>query len=272
MLDRYINVPACAVQNFVGSLLGNTLGALSGAIDSIISKLSALIGGAFSVVGGILGILGQIAGFLACEEKSECPENKEWNIFEGGKPPETFDIASIIDQAKGLAANAASLVDIDSIAQIDFANLLNDATDAANRCNVGPVFCGPPKVTFWGGGGSGARANAIVSAAGDLLGIDLITQGSGYRKPPSIDISDNCGKGGGVRARVEMEPDGGTDPNTFQQLLELEELLWKTLDLDSSLDLMVIWVEWVEFGHKRLDCCKREEDGRWQKYPRRSSK
>ncbi len=267
MLDRYINVPACAVQNFVGSLLGNTLGALSGAIDSIISKLSALIGGAFSIVGGILGILGQIAGFLACEESQECPENKEWNIFEGGKPPETFDIASIIDQAKGLAANAASLVDIDSIAQIDFANLLSDATSAANRCNVGPVFCGPPKVTFWGGGGSGARANAIVSAAGDLLGIDLITQGSGYRKPPSIDISDNCGKGGGVRARVEMEPDGGTDPNTLQPTSRVRRVVVE--DTGSGFisrpdgDLGGMGRVWAP---KDWTVVKRE-DGRWQKYP-----
>ena len=210
MLDRYINVPACAVQNFVGSLLGNTLGALSGAIDSIIGSLSSLIGGAFSLVNGILGILGQIAGFLACEEDQECPETKEWNIFEGSKPPTTFNIEGIISSAKSLAANAANLVDIDNIASIDFGELIDGAVNAANGCNVGPVFCGPPQVTFWGGGGSGGRGNAIVSAAGDLLGVDLIAPGIGYSKAPFVDISDNCGKGSGSRVRVEMEPDGGT--------------------------------------------------------------
>ena len=209
MLDRYINVPACAVQNFVGSLLGSTLGALSGAIDSIIGSLSSLIGGAFSLVNGILGILGQIAGFLACEEDQECPETKEWNIFEGSKPPTTFNIEGIISSAKSLAANAANLVDIDNIASIDFGELIDSAVNSANGCNVGPVFCGPPQVTFWGGGGSGGRGNAIVSAAGDLLGVDLIAPGIGYSKAPFVDISDNCGKGGGSRARVEMEPDGG---------------------------------------------------------------
>ena len=38
MLDRYINVPACAVQNFVGSLLVILLVLLGGAIDSIINN------------------------------------------------------------------------------------------------------------------------------------------------------------------------------------------------------------------------------------------
>ena len=154
----------------------------------LLSIIIFFIGGAFSIAGSILGILGQIAGFLACEESQECPENKEWNIFDGGKPPETFDIDSIINKAKGLLVQMhAKFVDIDNLALLILMPILiNDATDAANRCNVGPVFCGPPKVTFWGGGGSGARGNAIVSAAGDLLGIDLIAGALGYRKAPVL--------------------------------------------------------------------------------------
>lgn len=267
MLDRYINVPACAVQNFVGSLLGSTLGALSGAIDSILSKLSALIGGAFSLVNGILGILGQIAGFLACEEDQECPETKEWSIFEGGKPPVSFDIGSIIDQAKGLAANAANLVDIDNIANIDFGDILSDAVNSANKCNIGPLFCGPPQVSFWGGGGSGARGNAIVSAAGDILGIDLISSGLGYTKVPSIDVSDSCGKGGGSRFRVVMKSDGGINPSTLEPTLSVSQVIVEdpgsgyipNFDGDLGGDGRV-WApkDWTVV---------RSPDGRWRKYP-----
>ena len=227
MLDRYINVPACAVQNFVASLLGNTLGALTGAINSIINNISALLGGAFSIAGSILGILGQIAGFLSCEEKQECPDTKEWNIFEGGSPPMTLDLDSIINQAKGLAASASNLVDIENLASIDFDNLISDAVASINGCNVGPVFCGPPQVTFWGGGGSGARGNAIVSAAGELLGVDLIAGGLGYKKAPGIQIKDNCGKGGGVRAQVITAPDGGIDPQTGDPTLRVVQVVIK---------------------------------------------
>lgn len=221
MLDRYINVPACAVSNFVADLLGNTLGAISSAVDRIISSVSGLIGGVFSLADSILGLLGAIAGFFACEEDQECPETKEWNIFEGGKPSAVFDIDSIISRAKGIASQAQGVVGsatglIDTIGSaVDFSGLINSAVSATSGCNVGPVFCAPPTVTFWGGGGGGgATGNVIVSAAGDILGVDIVSQGSGYKKAPFVTIEDNCGKGSGVYATAIITPDGGTDPDT----------------------------------------------------------
>lgn len=210
MLDRYVNVPACAIQNFIGGLLGGILGALGGAIDSIISKVSGLIGGVFSLAGSILGLLKALAGFFSCEETQKCPNTKEWSIFDGGKPPVQFNIASILNQAKSLAGQAAGLVDIANIGNFNFNDLINQAVNSANSCNVGPVFCGPPKVTFWGGDGGGANGNVIVSAVGDILGVDVILGGS-YKKAPFVDISDNCGKGSGVRATAITEPTGDVD-------------------------------------------------------------
>lgn len=217
MLDRYINVPACAVQNFISSLLGNTLGAVSSAIDSIISSVSDLIGGVFSLADSILGLLKAIAGFFACEEDQECPDTKEWNIFEGGKPSAVFDIDSILNNAKSVSGKAKNIIDqggdlITTAANaVDFSNLINSATNTLNSCNIGPLFCGPPKVTFWGGGGSGAVGNAIISASGDLLGVDLISSGTGYTKPPSISIEDSCGKGSGASAIAIMEKERPSD-------------------------------------------------------------
>jgi hypothetical protein len=267
MLDRYINVPACAVQNFIASLLGNTLGALAGAIDSIISNIASLLGGAFSIAGSILGILGQIAGFLSCEESQECPDTKEWNIFEGGSPPMVLNLDSIINQAKGLASSASSLIDMDNIALIDFGGLISDAANSVGGCNVGPVFCGPPQVNFWGGGGSGAKGNAIVSAAGELLGVDLIAGGLGYKKAPKLQIKDNCGKGGGVRAQVITAPDGGIDSQTGEPTLKVVQVVIKDAgggypsrpDGDLGGDGRV-WAprDWTVV---------KREDGRWEKFP-----
>jgi len=267
MLDRYINVPACAVQNFIASLLGNTLGALTGAINSIINNISSLLGGAFSIAGAILGILGQIAGFLVCEEKQECPDTKEWNIFEGGSPPITLDLDSIINQAKGIAASASNLVDIDNLASIDFDGLISDAVQSINGCNVGPLFCGPPQVTFWGGGGSGARGNAIVSAAGELLGVDLIAGGLGYKKAPGIQIKDNCGKGGGVRAQVITAPDGGVDPQTGDPTLRVVQVVIKDpgggFISRPNGDLGGDGRVWAPSDYTVV----KRGDGRWEKFP-----
>ena len=267
MLDRYINVPACAVQNFVGSLLGNTLGALTGAINSIINNISSLLGGAFSIAGSILGVLGQIAGFFACEEKQECPDTKEWNIFDGGSPPMTLDLDSIINKAKGVAGAASKLVDIENLASIDFDGLIADAAQSAGGCNVGPVFCGPPQVTFWGGGGSGAKGNAIVSAAGSLLGIDLIAGGLGYKKAPSVQIKDNCGKGGGVRAKVITAPDGGIDPETGDPTLKVVQVIVQDegggFISRPNGDLGGDGRVWAPADYTVV----KREDGRWEKFP-----
>jgi hypothetical protein len=273
IFNRYINVPACAVQNFVADLLGNTIGRIAGAVDSIISSVSGLIGGAFSIANSILNLLKALAGFFACEEEQECPETKEWNIFEGGKPAAIFDINSIINSAQGIASQVSGLVGsatgvVDTIAAaVDFSGLINSAISATSGCNVGPVFCGPPTVTFWGGGGSGARGNAILSATGDILGVDIIAGGSGYTKAPFIDISDNCGKGSGAYATPIIAPDGGTDPNTGQPTYQVVNVAVPSPGADYPTrpngDLGGDGRVWAPAENTVI----RTPDGRWEQYP-----
>ena len=71
-----------------------------------------------------------------------------------------------------------------------------------DACNVGPILCGPPKVSFWGGGGQGATGNAIISATGEILGVDITSTGFGYSNAPFITFEDACGKGNGATAVV----------------------------------------------------------------------
>ena len=273
IFDRYINVPACAISNFVANLIGNTIGKIAGAIDSIISSVSGLIGGVFSLANSILNLLKALAGFFACEEKQECPETKEWNIFEGGKPAAIFDVDSIIGAAQGIASQAMGLVGsatglVDTIgAAVDFSDLINSAVSSTSGCNIGPVFCGPPTVTFWGGGGSGALGNAIVSAAGDILGVDIIARGIGYTKAPSVDISDNCGKGSGVNAIAVMQPDGGTDPDTGLPTQQVVNVVIESPGADYPTrpdgDLGGDGRIWAPAENTVI----RTSDGRWEQYP-----
>lgn len=273
IFDRYINVPACAVQNFIADLLGNTIGRIAGAIDSIISAVSGLIGGAFSIANSILNFLKALAGFFACEEDQECPETKEWNIFEGGKPAAVFNIDSIISSAQGIAFEASQLVGnapnlVDTIAAaVDFGGLINSAISATSGCNVGPVFCGPPTVTIWGGGGSGARGNVIVSAIGDILGVDMISSGSGYRRAPFVDIRDNCGKGSGAYGTAIIEPDGGIDPDTGLPTYKVVNVVIPDPGADyppgPNGDLGGDGRVWSPAENTVI----RTPDGRWEQYP-----
>jgi hypothetical protein len=74
------------------------------------------------------------------------------------------------------------------------------------NCNTAPVFCGPPKVNFFGGGGSGAIANPIVSNSSSIIGFDIINPGS-YTSAPIITLQDPCGNGSGGSFEAKMEPD-----------------------------------------------------------------
>ena len=222
IMEKYINVPMCAIENFVGGLVGNLLGTIGNMVDSIMGRIASILGSSFSIADSILGLVDQLVGFFKCDDAQECPEANEWDIFDGGQPAATFNVDNILNQAKEVTSNASKLmVDFDTLKNFSMDDVVSAGVSAANQCNVGPLFCGPPTVEFWGGGleagASGhARGNAIVSAAGDILGVDIIASGLGYRKQPFVTIKDNCGKGKGVTARANIQTDGGIDPNTGQ--------------------------------------------------------
>jgi hypothetical protein len=203
IIDRFINAPLCAVENFLGQLLGEIVSLIMGALDAILGPLEAIFG-AIDVALDVLNLLLDIIGFFSCNQDPECPEIREWSIWDGAGSNLSLDINSIFNKAKGVADQFKG--SIDNIANfdfnIDFAGMLQGSLDS---CNVGPLLCGPPTVSFYGGGnGGGTTGNVIVSAIGDILGVDIISPGSGYTKQPFVKIIDNCGKGSGAVGKPEM--------------------------------------------------------------------
>ena len=71
---------------------------------------------------------------------------------------------------------------------------------ATCRKNTGPVFCGPPTAQFFGLGSS-AAGNLIIGSLGEVIGIDMISFGSGYNDKSYGKVYDNCGKGKGAYIR-----------------------------------------------------------------------
>lgn len=199
IVDRFINTPLCAVENFVSALLGKLTGLITSALSIILSPLKTILG-AFDIVGNIYGLIENVLSFLSCDDKPQCPEVKGWSIWDGPDIPQTptdSTINSIIDKAKVFAQKVASDVNPNTFNfNLDFSDVFSDT------CNVGPLLCGPPKVEFFGGSGSGASGNAIVSSTGKILGIDIINGGSGYSSAPVVKIIDNCGKGSGAVAKA----------------------------------------------------------------------
>lgn len=203
IVDRFINAPLSAIETLGQTLIGNVFGFILGSIDKIMAPLEAIFGAAgliSSISGSLLSFLGEILGFLSCQNDSNCPEVTKWSMGGGnGTRTENFssDINSVLDKVKEIGSQVAALGDPDTFSfNIDFSGAV---ADSIAQHNVGPITCGPPTVEFFGGGGgSGAKANAIVSATGEILGIDMVSFGSGYTKAPIAKIVDSCGRGQGA--------------------------------------------------------------------------
>ena len=222
-INKLINGPICLINNFVGSLLGKISGVIDGAVGAALKPLKSLlssIGGAADLVGELTDVASSALSFLSCGQTPSCSEVESWSPDVGVSVPvpelspsiaATLDIPGSIFKAKEAYSNVKKSIDKfknigDSIKNVvDNADFGDVFGEAALSCNMGPLRCGPPTIQFFGGGGSGAAGNAIIGAAGTLLGVDIILPGSGYSTPPLISFKDSCGKGGGATGTAVVQ-------------------------------------------------------------------
>jgi len=84
------------------------------------------------------------------------------------------------------------------------------------------LVCGPPVPQFFGGNGIGAAGNLIISAAGEVIGIDMISFGVGYdRENTFANVYDNCGKGRGAVILPVIEDYTDDDGNTQTGVVDI---------------------------------------------------
>lgn len=230
LFDKLINVPACFAQQFVSVILGGVLNDILSGITGIIGTISGIIGTTIDIAGNILGFIADIFSWLTCDTQPNCPEIDSWSPWDGVEKTATFDIQSLIDQVTDFAENITDQIEgaADTVTgailsiqgAVESASNGFDISPLGGSCNVGPYRCGPPVVEFYGGEGSSATGNVIIGFTGEILGVDIITEGNGYSEPPFVKFKDNCGKGTGSvgRAILEFDPDvknssGGTLDN-----------------------------------------------------------
>jgi hypothetical protein len=209
--NKVINGARCIVENLIANTLGQIIGELSREINKILSSITSLVGQAASIAGDVLGLLVDILSFLTCEEKPDCSSVNQWNILSGPQPISKSDIDSIIGKAKNFASGVENLTDPDNFSfNTDFSDVFS-----LDACNIGPVLCGPPVAQFFGAEtGTGALGNLIISAAGEVIGIDMVSFGIGYDKTKTYgNVFDACGKGKGAVIRPVVEDYEDDDGN-----------------------------------------------------------
>jgi len=203
VVDRYVNAPLCAAESFVSNLISSFLGDLT---SGILGALGEISGVALDVAGLLFqafDILIGVLQFLSCEPDLDCQILDEWSFWDGSTLVKTA-LGSNSGISSGLIAFAGS----------------NDALGGGliPGCSALPLFCGPPKLDFFGGVGSPASGNVVVGLTGQIMGVDLLTGGR-YTQPGNIDVKiiDDCGLGNGAIGVAITEKYPNEDSRSSEQ-------------------------------------------------------
>ena len=78
LIDKFINIPLCAIENLLQSLLGKILGLITSVLSSIASIISSVAGLVDQILQSIIDLL----ELFTCEPKEPCPDTKQWNILD----------------------------------------------------------------------------------------------------------------------------------------------------------------------------------------------
>ena len=243
IMDNVQNFVSCIGEQFMGGLMNQIIGGLTKLLGPLMGGVSKILGG-FSI-GDFLR--GKAEGLLGLANALACPSPKpdsgfstdEWVIGKGPKSAVGVAIDSILAAANAADSLTSKLVggiqDLSiasgSLGLFDFLNpsvSVPSMGDSLGKCYAGPPLkCAGLKVNIFGSRGKGAIGKAIVgaivgegnTAVGSIIGVDLVSGGSGYNSPPFIEITDECNKGYGAVARAVIDYD--EDSPTYQQVTDI---------------------------------------------------
>ena len=243
LLDNVKNFVSCIGDQFIGGLMNQIIGGITKGLGPLLGGIGSILGG-FSP-GDFLRskaeALLNVAKMFECETPPT-PSSQEvtkWGLGKG--PVEAAEIA--VDKILSVANTADKLTEglVDAAQGLSIAggslgvfDFMNPSVSVPKfKSPLGECYGGPPlkcagvKVKIFGSDGVGANARAIlgnrigtgVEAVGSLIGIDLKSGGSGYNRPPFVEITDECGQGYGGVARAVIDYD--EDSPTYQQITDI---------------------------------------------------
>ena len=206
MVEKVINVPFCAAQQFTNALVNNVAALVDNAVGPILDQINDVLGGVGKVVGSVFQALDYILGFesFLCAAPN-CPEITKFKASPWGGPSkaqvDAFDdfLAPLggkqTPDADSLIRDATKFIDGIEI----FGDNLGDSAGAAGyslntACKelTKASQCGPPKVEIFGGGGAGAVGELVLDEIGLTVGVNLLDRGKGYIRPPFVSFVDSC--------------------------------------------------------------------------------
>ena len=275
ILENVQNFVSCIGDQFIGGLMNQIIGGITKGLGPLLGGIGSILGG-FSpgdFLRGKAEALLNIAKMFECETPPK-PSNQEVTKWVLGKGPmEAAEIA--VDKILSVANTADKLTEglVDAAQGLSIAggslgvfDFMNPSVSVPKfKSPLGECYGGPPlkcagiKVKIFGSDGIGANARAIlgnrigtgVEAVGSLIGIDLKSGGSGYTRPPFVEITDECNQGYGAVARAVIDYD--EDSPTYQQIIDIyvvsEGENYPIKDVDDEEPVVIDRVTIVNPGH-----------------------
>ena len=208
IVDKVINVARCFVEDFIASILAQIDNLLTQFINTVFGAAMDVINGvinvgdqALSIATDIISFVQDIFSILDCDSNDSCEAYRvdQWNILTGGQS-DRESLGNIVDKVKGFSDQFNQVFDftngISDVIENQFNFNLDSIFDKPD-CEIGPLLCGPPGIAIFGGTGAGFAANPIISESGSIIGIDVVSMGSGYGDGSYAKIVDACGNGNG---------------------------------------------------------------------------
>lgn len=239
MINAVVSFPLCALEAVVGSILQAITNEIVNAITPIIQEFASTIGGAISEASSFVSLTinfaKELINFLSCENKT-CKEQFDYEMNKGFVPKENVNFSKFINYspAQGINNLAADgnkafqnflgigppppnsqvvgrVETSPGVFTVDYltpngtvVTRTEGGENLVGNCNIVNLECGLPKVSLFGGGGSGATGNAVVDSLGQVMGINLTNPGSGYTSPPKVYFEDSCDNGRGAVGIAEI--------------------------------------------------------------------
>lgn len=203
-IQRVINVPMCFADQFVGGFIGSAKAAVNSAIGSVLNTVSGIAGlvdSGLSIVSDVLSGIDSVFDFSFCNTKNNKSIVQTWSTFLG--QGESGGQSNLLDRISSIPEQAATIGermnDSFNFNNIDFTAMFD-----TSGCDTSAITCGPPGIRFFGKNGSEAAGNLVISAAGEVLGVDMQNSGFGYGSGATAQVFDNCGRGVGARVKVVL--------------------------------------------------------------------
>ena len=237
-VQNMLNVPVCAVEEFVGGVVNKVADLIDSAVSPLVNPISSILS-ALPIGGGMINIRDAVfsgldvvtkaASLLKCGDGDACGSSSKYKIDQGGaKENDSKKQQGFLDKAfeAGALVNGAS----NAIGEFEeaygkwniFGSSVGDSPGMP-PCNTGnPLRCGAPTVEFFGGaGGEGAAGKVMlgkfinkldtedifgsVAQTASIMGVEITKPGQGYTEAPFVSFSDSCNDGYGAYGKAIID-------------------------------------------------------------------